>query len=498
MTGYGSQTSTERMITAKREGAARLNGIIQSTMDAIITVDECQDTVIFNPAVEQMFGCAASTVLGTPLEQFIPPRFREVHHNHIRRFEATGVTTRRMGGQSEIVGLRANGEESPLDASISQVSVGGKKLFTVILRDITARKRAEEKLRESAESYQRLVELVPDAIWIERDDPIVFVNRACLRLIAADSLVQVLGKSAVDLIHPDFHAVATSRRQRLRAGFETNPSVDKKIVRLDGQGRDVEIAETSFYEGGSSAVLAVLRDVTERKLAERELRESREHLRELSASLQAVREEEKARIARELHDELGQALTGLKMDLAQIVAQFKPEQLGIIDQANAMKALIESTVASVRRIATELRPLMLDDLGLLATMEWLVNDFSKRTGIAFELSLPAGEFEVSAELSTALFRVLQESLTIVARHAGAARVRVVLTGGDRDVQLGVHDNGKDISAPLAGAPRTFALFGMRERATILGGEPDVRSDPGAGTSILMTVPRSPKTAQAPR
>ena len=302
-----------------RESAARLSGIIQSTMDAIITVDERQDIVIFNPAAEQMFGCPAADVQGTPLEQFIPPRFRAAHRTHINRFAETGVTTRRMGVQSEIVGLRADGEEFPLEASISQVSVGGRKLFTVILRDITARRRADESLRESAERYQRLVELVPDAIWLERDGRIVFANRACLQLLGGDSAAQVLGKSPLQFIHPDFHAVATERRQRVAMGHGSSPLMDKQIVRLDGEIRDVEIAETSFHDEGSIALLAVLRDVTERKRAERELLQSREQLRQLSASLQAVREEEKTRISRELHDELGQALTGLKMDLAQLV-----------------------------------------------------------------------------------------------------------------------------------------------------------------------------------
>jgi two-component system, NarL family, sensor histidine kinase UhpB len=492
-----SDTSLERMVAAMREGAARLNGIVQSAMDAIITVDEHQNIVIFNPASEQMFGCASADVLSTPLEQFIPSRLREAHRTHIDRFGATGVSTRRMGVQSEIVGLRANGEEFPVEASISQVSVGGKKLFTVILRDITARKRAEEAARKSAERYQRLIELVPEAIWIERDDRIVFLNRACVQLLAGDSVVHVLGKSPLEFIHPDFHAVATERRQRVMAGLEPNPLMDKQIVRLDGEVRDVEIAETSFHDEGGFGLLAVLRDVTERKRTEREVRESREQLRQLSASLQAVREEEKARIARELHDELGQALTGLKMDLAQLVTQLAPEQLGAIGQANAMKALIESTVASVRRIATELRPLMLDDLGLLSTIEWLVNDFSRRTGIAVEVILPEPEFEVDRELSTALFRVLQESLTNVARHAGANRVCITLSGTESDVQLTVHDNGKGIGAALESAPKTFGLLGMRERASMLGGELAVRSNPGNGTSIVMIVPRQAGATKAP-
>ena len=250
-----SETSPELMVNAMRESAARLDGIIQSAMDAIITIDEHQDIAIFNPAAEQMFGCAAADVVNTPLEQFIPPRFREAHRAHIDRFAATGVTTRRMGVQSEIVGLRANGEEFPVEASISQVSVGGRKLFTVILRDITARKRADEAARESAERYQRLVELVPDAIWIERDDRIVFVNRACIQLLGSDSAVRVLGKSPLEFIHPDFHAVAAARRQRLASGLEINPVMDKQIVRLDGEVRDVEIAEASFYDEGSIAFL---------------------------------------------------------------------------------------------------------------------------------------------------------------------------------------------------------------------------------------------------
>jgi len=485
-----SQTSPERMINAMRESAARLSGIIQSAMDAIITVDERQNIAIFNPAAEQMFGCTAASVLGTPLEQFIPPRSREVHRRHIDQFGVTGVTTRRMGVQSEIVAVRADGEEFPVEASISQVSVGGKKLFTVILRDITARRRAEEAARESAERYQRLVELVPDAIWIERNDRIAFLNRACVQLLGGDSAVRVLGRSPLEFIHPDFHVVAGIRRQRLAAGLETNPLMDKQIVRLDGEVRDVEIAETSFHDEGSIAFLAVLRDVTDRKRAQREVHESRDQLRALSASLHVVREEEKARIARELHDELGQALTGLKMDLAQLANQLVPEQQVALGHANAMKVLIERTVASVRRIATELRPLMLDDLGLLATIEWLVNDFSKRTGIAVELTLPEGEFDVDPQTSTALFRVLQESLTNIARHAGASRVRVTLSGTERTIQLAVHDNGSGIGVSLEGAPKTFGLLGMRERASMLGGQLTVRSDPGTGTSIVMTVPRA--------
>jgi signal transduction histidine kinase len=314
-------------------------------------------------------------------------------------------------------------------------------------------------------------------------------------LLGAESDDQVLNRSPLDFIHPDFHAYAAERRKRLAIAPEANPLMEKKIVRVDGRVIDVEIAEASFHDEGSVPILAVMRDVTERKRADREVHESRQQLRELSASLQAVREEEKTRIARELHDELGQALTGLKMDLAQIVGMLGPEQIDIARRADTMRSLIESTVASVRRLATELRPLMLDDLGLVATMGWLANDFSKRTGIAVDVHLPEPDFEAGPDLCTALFRVLQESLTNVARHAHASQVRISLTEADGVVRLEVHDDGKGIDPAPPGGRKSFGLLGMRERAAMLGGNVTINSNPGAGTSVLLAIPRSGEPRQ---
>jgi len=235
------------------EAQARLGAIVDSAMDAVITVDEAQNVVLFNRAAEQLFRVPREGALGTPLERFIPQRFRAAHHEHIADFGRTGVTSRRMGDVTTLWALRpASGEEFPIEASISQAAEGGRRYFTVILRDITRRKQAEDALRTS-----------------------------------------------------------------------------------------------------------------------------QQELRELSARVLEAREEEKAHIARELHDELGQLLTALKMDLAWL-----SERLPAAGEAGAkaaeMGALLDQTVAATRRISADLRPLMLDDLGLADAAAWLVEDFETR------------------------------------------------------------------------------------------------------------------------
>jgi PAS domain S-box-containing protein len=482
------ETSAERMVMAMRETAARLNGIIASAMDAIITVDQHQNIIIFNPAAETMFGCSAANVLGTPLDQFMPVRFRDAHAAHIDRFSATGVTTRRMGNQAKIVALRASGEEFPVEASISQTEVGGKKLFSVILRDISQREQYEAALKDSAERYQRLVELVPDAIWVEREGRLAFVNRACLQLLGAQTITQVLGRSLFDFIHPEYHGLAIERRSRLLSEPQRNAYVEKKVVTIGAELKFVEVAETSFQDEGAIAVLAVLRDITRRKVAEQELKDSRERLRALSAALHAAREDEQARIARELHDELGQTLTAMKMDVTAILNTRPPLDEAVLSRANDIAGLIETTVAAVRRIATQLRPLMLDDLGLIPTIGWLAREFSKRTGIAANVELPDEDPAIDRDGSTLCYRVLQESLTNIARHSGARNVRIALEHRGTQMRVLVVDDGRGFDVEAARHARRYGLLGMRERAEMAGGRLNIESAPGAGTTIEMIVP----------
>jgi len=231
------------------------------------------------------------------------------------------------------------------------------------------------------------------------------------------------------------------------------------------------------------------RDVASRKRAEEALQRSYEELRALSARLQEVKEEESARIAREVHDELGQVLTALRLDVGWLAANLQKaarETLG--GKVQSMSILLDSAVDVVQRIATELRPGVLDELGLEAAVEWYVDDIEKRTGISCRLEVSLDDTILEPERSTALFRILQEALTNVARHAGATKAEVRLAAEEGRVVLGVTDNGRGITAEELADSRSLGLLGMRERARSLGGDVEVRRNSRGGTTVEATLP----------
>jgi two-component system sensor histidine kinase UhpB len=257
----------------------------------------------------------------------------------------------------------------------------------------------------------------------------------------------------------------------------------------------IEWSEASIRDEQDAVIGRVLifRDVTERQRAEAQLKESREQLRLLAAHLQNVREEERTRIAREVHDELGQMITGLKMDLSWIekrlpeiadVAAREP----VAAKAKSMSELLDRTVKTVRKIASELRPGVLDDLGLLPAIEWQARDWQARTGIECQVSASLEGVTVSPERSTALFRIFQEVLTNVARHAQATRVRARISADDGWLVMEVQDNGRGITEEDQHRPRSFGVLGMQERAALLGGKCAVTGEPGVGTAVRVRIP----------
>jgi signal transduction histidine kinase len=240
-------------------------------------------------------------------------------------------------------------------------------------------------------------------------------------------------------------------------------------------------------------------DRAEHRRAEEQLRESHEQLRALSIYLQSVREEERTRIAREVHDELGQALTGCKLDLSWIAGKLPRSLKSLIDKTRGLSAHIDSTIQMVRRISSELRPGVLDHLGLAAALEWQANEFQNRTGIKCDVKASIRDLELETELSTTLFRIFQETLTNIIRHAGATQVQVHLKEENGRINLQVEDNGRGISRAEVNNSTSMGLLGMRERAALLGGTFHIGRIPrSVGTQVRVSIPLSgPKPVLKP-
>jgi signal transduction histidine kinase len=231
------------------------------------------------------------------------------------------------------------------------------------------------------------------------------------------------------------------------------------------------------------------RERSERKRAEQQLRVSHQQLRALSMHLRDVREQERIRIAREVHDELGQALTGLKLQLTWLAGRLPSSPRTLHERARFIAERIDRTIQTVRRIATELRPGVLDSAGLPAALEWQAQEFEKQTGIRCRVRSTLHETHWNQDLNTTFFRIFQETLTNVIRHSSATRVDVQLSQILGQVVLEVHDNGRGISEKEIGNTKSIGLLGMRERAALLGGEVHFHGEPSKGTTVTVRIPR---------
>ena len=222
--------------------------------------------------------------------------------------------------------------------------------------------------------------------------------------------------------------------------------------------------------------------------ADKELRKSREQLRNLATYLQSVREQERTSVAREIHDELAQALTVLRMDISWLGKKLPKDQKTLLNKTKAMAKLTDTTIKTMKKISTELRPGLLDDLGLIAAIEWQVGEFQNRTGIKYKLTIDPDEIILDSDRSTTIFRIFQETLTNVTRHAKATMVNVSLKEIDGKLELRVRDNGKGITKEQITDPKSFGLMGIQERVHPWGGEVEIKGAPGKGTTVAVRIP----------
>ena len=478
----------------------RVSDIVESAMDPIITVDESQCVVVFNAAAERVFRWPRSAVLGQPLDNLIPKRFRQGHRAHIERFGEAGVTSRRMGGLTVLMALRATGEEFPIEASISQHTENNRKLFTVILRDITERVRAEELLTRSETRLRGILDSAMDAIiTIDANQHIVLFNAAAEAMFGCPR-EEAMGAALAWFIPErmrDGHADHVRRFGE--SGTATRRMGVMRIVtglRRNGEEFPIDASISQVSEHGTKFFTVILRDVTARVQSEAALKRSQGELQELAAAADVAREQDKNRIARELHDELGQALTMLQMDVAWCKQKLPAGEDDHARRLDKMAGLLGGTVAATRRIAADLRPLLLDDLGLVPAVESLVENFIQRTGVPCELAVSNPQMQLPGAHSTAVFRVVQEALTNVAKHAAAKHVEVAIEQCPTEVTVSIRDDGRGFSPQDPRKAGSFGLVGLRERAYLIGGDATITSANGEGTSIELRLPITPAGAQS--
>lgn len=263
---------------------------------------------------------------------------------------------------------------------------------------------------------------------------------------------------------------------------------DFQVLRKDGSIVNTEVNATLFDLNNQPSVLMIFRTSAARDIAEERLKQAFEQLRNLALHLQTIREEERKTAAREIHDELGQVLTVLKIQISLLSKKLRDDQKELKNKIEDVCLIIDDTVEAVHRISSKLRPDILDELGLAAALEWQANEFYNNTGILCECTLIRNDLNIEREACTAVFRIFQEALTNVARHANASKVKVILRESPDNIFLEIHDNGKGITRSQINNPKSLGILGMKERALLFGGSVEVKSSMENGTLVLVRIP----------
>jgi len=491
-----------RMLESKAISDARLHGIFETAVDAIIIANEQQVIVQANPAAAKVFQCPADQMVGSPLDRFIPQRHRAQHRGEVTAFGAGAADARHMGGSREVMALRMDGDEFPIEASISHLSVDGQQLYTVIHRDITERSRARQELVAGKLKLEAALSSMTDAVLItDSEGRFQEFNEAFARFhrfkdIASCKRTLAEYPALIEMFGPNGAPVPLAQWPVSRAlRGESATDAEYRLRRRDtdeGWLGGFSFAPIRSTDGAIIGSVVVARDITAVKLAQADLHASHAALQRLIANQDKVQDEERSRIARELHDDLQQTLAAIRIDLGVLGDRL---QLAAVDQTALIAELdnlAAQAIVSTRRIVNDLRPRLLEELGIVPALQVLVDQFGHRAGVA--CILDADEAVGAAlvglpAMEACLFRVAQEALNNVGKHAQASRVQVRLAAvSPTQVSLSVVDDGRGIRARDRRNNESFGILGMQERVRALGGVLRIEQLAGGGTLLETLLP----------
>lgn len=477
-----------------------LENVIDNSVDAIGIVDWHGRFILWNRRAAEIYGYNFDELAGKSSFDLYAD-FEELD-KMLKRLRREGVVR-----EYEIAMKKKDGNVVPMDISISLLRDDrGRTIGSVcVARDLSERKKAEMELKRARDELSRyskdlehqvrertreitsILKYTPAVVYIkDKDGHYKLVNSRYEELFGISN-EEIRGKTDYDIFPREF--ADQFRNNDLKILTERRPlQVEERVPQSDGIHTYLSVKFPLYDEqGATDSLCGISTDITE-------LKKAQEQLRLLSASIMASQEKERAAIARELHDELGQILTALRMDSAGLYERLKENNTKAAERAMTMCDLIDKTIDEVRGMATRLRPGVLDDLGLIEALEWYIKNFAKRTGIACIFkhnNVPS----VNDLVATAAYRIAQEALTNVARHSFATQVDVTLLAKKGVLTLEVVDNGRGFNPPNLANSESLGLAGMRERASLLGGILEIRSQLKKGTTVSFKLPFGDKKEQ---
>lgn len=460
--------------------------LVEQAVDAIALYDANGRVLDVNTGSVNLLGYSKEELLGMSLSDILTGeeiQVRPVQYEVLQRGEST-VKQRQMRRK---------------DGSIVETEVRSQQLpdgrFLSVIRDLTERIKAQQQIEKEKILSDKLIDSLPGVFyWYDETGKFLRWNKQ-FELVTGYSAAEIRGMQPADFfLEKDRKLMGRKIREVFTRG---SADAEAGFLHKNGNSTPYYFKAIRMTENGKPSLLGYGIDISDRKKAEFELEQSYRAIRKLTSHLQNIREQERGHIAREIHDELGQQLTVLKMDISWLNKKLGKSDDIIRDKMKDLLAMLDETVRSVRRISSELRPSLLDDLGLVAAMEWQLQEFEKRSGIHTRFEGGGEELSLPESIKTALFRIFQESLTNVARHSQANTVSVHFSQQNGNLVLSIEDDGKGFDRQQVAEKRTLGILGMKERTSMMDGTYDIVSKPGNGTIVTVKIPlNQPKPSVA--
>lgn len=481
-------TEQWRTLEALRASEEHYRLLFEHAGEAVTVIDRDRRVHAVNARMLEWIGQPKERIVGRRVVDNLAPDDAAVALAQLDMVFSTGTPL-----ETEAT-LDLPGGRRHLRRQVRPVVMGDEVRYAIALEtDITERRALETALEESADRARRLLSTTQDGFILADDRGVIVEVNAAYAAMTGYSAQELVGRE-IRSIEGELTAAEVEARiaQMVRDGgarFTTHHR------RKDGVRLPLQVSTTILQQEGGSLVAAFVRDISEERAKQELLEGSRRQLRALAARLEAIREEERTEVAREIHDELGQGLTGLKLDVAWIRDQLPARQGAARERAGATLAEVDHLIDTVRALAARLRPAILDDLGLVPAIEWQAGRIFARAGVSAttELDLPGA---VDPNLATAIFRTFQEAATNVVRHAQATHVAVKLREVGEVIELRVTDDGVGYPGPSPANEGHLGLVGMRERAQAAGGTFEIAARPEGGTAVTLRVPRAPRMDRA--